>query len=431
MNRLTIAVAIATTLTPLVGGAEVQYGFDVGVGTTDNIHRTPTAEESETIRTAGANLLVVTEGGRVEAVIDADLSYFDYTQNSYDSEVLGIAYVDIRGQIIPDRFEWIFADSFGQRELDPFLTPTPENRESVNYLLTGPDLILRLGSQTSLLGLGRYARADYEESNFDDQRILGGVALIRELSSSQRLSLNGTTERVEFENPEAGSDYDRNSAFTRYELEGARTRLSVDGGYVRVHDFGDDIGSPLFEVDLARDISERSTVALRAGITTSDSASALLAETISGSCVAHNTGRTSSADVYKVKHGMLCWQFGSRRTTAQIWGRYEQDEYASQSELDRDSIIFHAGIQRILGPRVTIDAVATMYDSEYDANGQTDDEIRLGLYLSWNLVGRFYLEADIEHFNRDSSNPILESDETRAFVRIAWRHLRGSEQETQ
>ncbi len=271
MNRTIVAAAAAAALSASVAGAaELEYGFEVGIGNSDNIRRVPTGEESETILTTGADLAWLREEGRLHADVDLDLSYFDYQDNSYQGEVTGMANADLRFLFVPGRFEWVLLDSFGQSQLDPFSAVTPDNRENVNYVTTGPDFTMRLGSAGSLTLFGRYSATQFEDTNFDDQRLLGGIGFGRELSQRSSLSVNATTESVEFDDTGVGTDYDRRSAFLRYDVDGARTTIGAEAGYTEVESNGNTNSSPLFEVDISRELSERSMLTLRGGVRSSD-----------------------------------------------------------------------------------------------------------------------------------------------------------------
>ena len=178
-----------------------------------------------------------------------------------------MANADLRYLFVPGRFEWVLTESFGQSEIDPFAASTPDNRENINYFTTGPDFTVRLGSVGSLTLFGRYSMTQFEDSNFDDERLLGGLSLGRDLSARSNVSLNATAERVEFDDQTAGSDYDRQSAFLRYEIEGARTTIGAGSGRTaRFTTTATTSSSPLFELDISRDLSQRSVLTFRGGV---------------------------------------------------------------------------------------------------------------------------------------------------------------------
>ena len=426
MNGSRILTGIAAALlTYGAGAAEFEYGVEVGIGTSDNIARVPANEQSETIATAGLDLSLAREGGRVEADVEVDLSYYDYQDNTFDSEVSGMANADIRVNFVPQRFIWVLTENFGQTELDPFAASTPANRENINYFTTGPDLTVRLGSVGSLTLFGRYSMTTFEESNFDDERTLGGISLGRDLSARSNVSLNATAERVEFDNPAFGSDYDRQSAFLRCEVDGARTRIGAEVGYTEIHDSGDTNSSPLLELDFARDLSERSTVTLLAGIRSSDAASALRAAPGAEGGIPSQPGQISSTDTFETSHARLGWQFNAQRTNIMLSAGTERDEYDNQNQLDLKRNSFQASAQRQITPRLRLRVQGTLSSTEFESTGQDDDETQFGLHLSWNVTGRLYVEVDVDKFDRKSTNALSEFDETRAFLRFAWRSAGG------
>lgn len=405
-------------------GAELEYGVSAGIGTSDNIARVPVNEESEDILTAGLELRLVRQSARLDADLNIDLDYFDYQDDTYDSEVTGRASADVMFRFVPERFEWILQDSFGQLEQDPFSASTPATRENVNFLTTGPDFTVRLGSVGNLTVSGRYSATQYEESPFDDERLLGGLSLEREFSERSRLSLNATSERVEFDDATTGSDYDRQSAFLRYDVDGARTRIGIEAGYTEIHDLGDTSSSPLVELDIERDISPRSTVTLLAGIRSSDAATSLRTGLGSGAPVGA-ADPVSTTDPFETRHATLGWNFTTPRTTLRVAVGGEEDEYETQSLLDRERRHASLYAQRRISPRIELSALAALYETDFNATSQEDDETHFGIYLSWNVSGRLFIDLEAEKFDRESSNPLTEFDETRAFLRFTWRNRGG------
>ncbi len=104
---------------------------------------------------------------------------------------------------------------------------------------------------------------------------------------------------------------------------------------------------------------------------------------------------------------------------------FEEDRHHTVSFFDRDRLYLQASASRDITPRFNARVQASLYSSDYDSAAQDDDETQYGIYLSWNVSGRLYILLDGEHFNRDSSNLLSEYDETRAFLRLAWRNTGG------
>lgn len=426
MKRGFVAFGLAVTL--LAGqarSAELEYGVAVGVGTSDNIRRAPIGEENETILTTGVELGVLREEGRFLADVDVDLTYFEYQDESYDGEVTGSASADLRFLFVPGRFEWIMTENFGQSQLDPFSAITPDNRENVNYFTTGPEFVMRLGTAGSLTLFGRYSATSFEDTNFDDERLLGGLALGRDLTQRSRLSLNATAERVEFDDATAGSDYDRQSAFLRYDITGARTTIGAEVGYTEIHDGGTTNNSPLFELNVSRELSERAELTFSGGLRSSDAASALRAGTLTGGGGISRPDQVSTTDTFETRHATLGWHFAGRRTQFELSIGHEEDRYDSTALFDREWQFFQASASREITPRFHARIAGSLYSSNFSTTNQDDDETQYGIYLSWNIVGRLYVHLDAERFSRDSSDPLTEFDESRAFLRFAWRNTGG------
>jgi hypothetical protein len=417
--------AIAALVAAPAGAAELQYGFEAGVGTSDNITRIPANGESETIATAGLDLRLLREGSLVNADVNVDLSYFDYRDGTYDSEVTGTGEATVGFAFVPDRFVWVVQDSFGQSQLDPFAVQTPANRENINYFSTGPDLSLRLGSAGILTLYGRYSMTDYEDTGLDDERITGGLSFGRDLSARSSLSFNVSAERVEFDDPLLGSDYDRQSAFFRYENDGARTRIGIQAGVTELHDLGRTNTNPLFELDLERDLSQRSSLSLRAGVRSSDASTALRSGNAIGGGFPGIPGQVSTADPFETRNATLTWNFQGSRTGFLLSGGYEEDVYETLATLDRTREQYEASVWRQITPRLKATLRAAQQSNDFDSVVYDDEELVLGLALSWNVTGRLFIELNYDDIEHDSSNPLQEFDETRAFLRFAWRNTGG------
>ncbi len=427
MTRAPSCIGIAALM--LAGGAgaaDFQYGIEAGVGTSDNILRVPANEDSETILTTGLDLRLLREGSLVNADVNVDLTYYDYQDNTFDSEVTGTAEALVNLAFVPERFSWVVQNSFGQNERDPFAAPTPQNRENINYFSTGPDFSVRLGGAGVLTLYGRYSMTDYEDTPLDDDRALGGISLGRDLSARSNVSLNLTTERVEFDDPAFGSDYDRHSAYLSYRNTGARTRIGVQAGMTELHDLGRTNSSPLLDVDIERDVSPRSILALRGGIRSSDASTALRSgNAVGGGGFTGLPGQISTGDPFENRHATLEWRFAAQRTGAGFSAGYNEDKYENQTALDRKREDYDADLYRDVSPHIRLSLRAAYQSSDYDNASFSEDERLFGASLSWNVSGRLYVDLSYDDIHHDSSNPLQDFDEGRAFLRIAWRNTRG------
>ena len=257
-QRLPAAIVLVLALASTAAAETLTYGVDAGIAESDNVTLVSTNKVSQTMAVADTDFDFKQQSRLLDADVKGNFSYIDYLQNAFSNQLIGrfdgIAHV----ALIPERLNWVVQDDFGQSTLDPFTPTTPTNLENVNYVSTGPDLSLRLGG-TSFLNMGaRYARAQYETSPFNSNRVLGNIAWGLQLSALSSVSLNADTERVKFENTVVNTDFDRTNAFVRYEAHGARTDLSADLGATTISQSGESTTGGLGRIELcAQDFGGR------------------------------------------------------------------------------------------------------------------------------------------------------------------------------
>ena len=148
------------------------YGIDAGVGETDNVTLAPTDKISQTIATVDADFTVHQRSRLFDVNAVGNFSDLDYLQGAYGNEFLGRLDGVADAAIVPGRLVWVLRDDFGQSALDPYTPVTPNNIENINYLTTGPDLKLRFGGIDFVDISARYARAQYQTSPFNSNRLL-------------------------------------------------------------------------------------------------------------------------------------------------------------------------------------------------------------------------------------------------------------------
>ncbi len=253
------------------------YGIDAGVGETDNVTLVSTDKISQTIAVADADFSLKQQSRLLNAEAKGSFSYLDFLQGTYSHELIGRLDGVARFALIPEKISWVLQEDFGQAQVDPFTPVTPTNRENVNYVSTGPDLDLRLGSLGFVDVTARYARTQYQTSPFDSNRFTGSIAVGRALSAGSTIALAGSTERVLFANTVENTDFDRSSIYGRYEAQGARTELRVNLGATKVDQGNESITGPFVKLQLSRKISSAAKLTFTAGRNLIDAATAFSA----------------------------------------------------------------------------------------------------------------------------------------------------------
>jgi uncharacterized protein (PEP-CTERM system associated) len=120
------------------------------------------------------------------------------------------------------------------------------------------------------------------------------------------------------------------------------------------------------------------------------------------------------------------WTFHRNRTGIDIGVAWDEDEYETQSQFDRTSLVWNASFERNLSPRVTAGVLASLTDEEFDTTGQTADELRYGATLNWQFARTFGLRLLAERYDRDSSDPAGEFVENRVFLTLFYQPRRPS-----
>jgi len=111
--RATFAMLVLCVTAPVIGG-ELDYKLSLGAGHSDNVSRVPTNEVEEDIATAGLKFAFDENTRKVRADVVGDLAYYEYLDDSFESELLGNVYADGMFTLIPERFTWAATDQLAR-----------------------------------------------------------------------------------------------------------------------------------------------------------------------------------------------------------------------------------------------------------------------------------------------------------------------------
>jgi hypothetical protein len=419
------AAGIMAVLLSGAAHADLQGVAELGVGQSDNIARTGTNEQDETIGTVGLQLDWNERTRRITGNAAVDLSYFEYLDNTFDSEIVGTANGSLAIAILPERLQWVFEDSFGQAQDDPFAPATPETREDLNYFSTGPDLTVRFGSTGFGRLFGRWSTTTYETSPLDADRRTAGIAVGRRSSERSELSLNAVTEDSDFDSP-LSTDYKRKSAFIGYRLDTARTLLTSSVGYTWLDRDGSDdtTGSALINITATREMSASSTLQLTLGSQLGDAGDALRGQ-LTGNVVGVGSQITATSDPFENRVVSLEYRFSRNRTGFALGLSRTDDKYETQSQLDRKATVYSASFSRRLARTLDFELSAALYDEDFSNTNQESEELRYGASLNWRAFRTLGWRLLVERYDRDTNDGTGEYKENRAFLTLAYYWGRG------
>lgn len=380
-------------LTKVQAASALLYGVDAGIGETDNVTLVHDNKVSQTIAVADADFQYQQQSRLLDADARGNFSFFDYLQGAYGSQFIGRFDGLAKLAILPGRLNWTLQETFGQQQLDPFGAVTPNNQEHVNYISTGPDLSLRMGYTGFMHASVRAARVDYQTSPFDSNRFSGSLGFGRQISASSSLSIEGSSERVLFDDLYVNGvltnvDFTRSSLFAHYELAGARTSLLANVGATIADQGGSKTTGPLIRLSAARKLSTAATLTITAERDVTDSSTSFAGLQGGGSATLNggtpitgvpngNVATAPSAQAstnYTLDYINGGWSYVRNRTTLNATIGYEKDRYAGQPQLDLHRILGNVGFERRMTEALTGQLGAGLYRTSYSSTnfGETD-----------------------------------------------------------
>ena len=419
----TCSVLILGPVISSAAASDLAYELEGGVGHSDNITRVATDEQSDTIAKAGLKFSFGQITKRTQMDLIGDLGYFEYLDNTYDSEVLGNFIGNARLGIVPDRFEWMVSDNYGQVLSDPFAPVTPDNRENINYFRTGPDLILAFGSRNRLTLGARYANTVYEDSQFDSDGYAGEIALAHLLSAASSLSFHARAQQIDYDADVLNADYDQTDAFVTYSTSGARTHLDVDLGYTQMDRdaAADKEDGVLARLSVSRRVSPASTATLSAGHEFQNSAGAFAATQGGGAAsdLSAIPGR-QTAQPFTSDYATLGWNFSRVRTGFSINASFNEQTYKDAPELDQQITLISTQVSRALSQRTTVSLHGAYSQGDFEQTNADYKDSNAGLRFNWRLSRAWSLNATYDYFHRSTDAPIGGYDENRYWLSIVY-----------
>jgi hypothetical protein len=407
----------------------LDYGVDVGVGETDNVTLVSNNKISQTLTIADLDFALQEQRRLFDITAKGDFSDLYFLQGAYGNELIGRFDGVAHLALVPERIAWVLQDDFGQAQLDPFAAMTPTNRENINYASTGPDATFRLGGTGFVNLSARYARTQYETSPFDNNQYEGTIALGRLLSARSSVSLDGTIERVLFDdtaiNPETNTatntDFNRTSLYGHYELQGARTEIMANLGVTQVDQKGQSFSGPSSKLQLSRVLSTAAKLTFAAGRDITD-ASAGFSNVQPGAIGGIGTApATVSSMNYTITYASAQWQYTRNRTTMALSGRWEKDAYDGQplSDLARGTAEFR--VDRQLTPVLSLQIRGSIYRTDYANVDYSETDALIGGSLIFRKGRGTEIRLRCDHTSRDVTGIGSGYTENRIFLTLGYK----------
>jgi hypothetical protein len=421
-TRFTALFAASLLFAAASYAQESSSSFSVGVGAeySDNIRRESTNEESDTIALATFNSDIRRTSQRFDLGFNSDLAYEHYLQDTYDAEVRGNALLDAEAQIVKQRLSWYLNDRFGQLRRAALAPDTPDNRENLNVLATGPRFTQPFGARTQLLILGVYEIESYEESPLDSTRTGGDISLRHELSAKQYLQLTAARRSTRYEDGAELDDYDLDEYFLAWSASGAKTSLTIDAGESRTSGSGRDDSSLLLRLDAERKIGSFGTLTLTGRSQQASTVDAFRVDQGDGALGLGTQPRSAVAEPFDFDFVGLGYEVGARRFSVSLFASTERDRYQVQTDNDHDRKAIRGKVRFVPSPTWTIGAGVEYARETYIQTDARFKEVGFTVDATVSLTRALSLLFGAVSIDRTGEVGSLAYDEMRARILLTY-----------
>ena len=435
-TNIALSIALSFTVANL---AEAQSNYTelnvlAGVAHSDNISRssgsiTDPAQE-ETVYLGGLDFNVDSSSSRYRLEAIGIIERRQYEKGVFDDETIGRLVGTLDWILAEETLFWNFSANHGQEIVDPFQAITPENREDVTIVSTGPTLILPIGARTFLNTSVSLLEARYEKRPLDNTRLQGGLSLQRQIAPKRTVSLNMGGSQVEYDEDQLLPEIDQLNASIGFEAETARDEWSINLGWNNFEVRGQDGDGFLLDLAVRRALTESASLSISASSKYSTNGDIFRLdqqlESLTPDYGLFDPGALdiqSFGDVFRYDLVSIGYNQSFRRTNVNLSGSWGAEEYETTTGLDREIFAARASLRRDLSETISITAFASFSSRDYDLEDRADDDSIFGLSFTARLGRKFSLSLSARQLQRDSNLADFDYDETQAELSFSYAVL--------
>ncbi|MEJ0005647.1 MAG: outer membrane beta-barrel protein [Steroidobacteraceae bacterium] len=413
---------LLTPTTPTERSQTVTVGVTLGMGETDNVGET-SDKRSQTLALAGLDFGWIRTGSALEANVAGNFNYVEYVEGAYSAQLLARFDGTTSLSLFDDHLKWYLQDDFGEGQLNPFLSATPTNLEQVNVVTTGPEVTLRPLSDTVLQLGARYSQTSYQTSPLDGSRAAENLLLEHLLSGNSNVGLGAELEQLKFDDKSVNEDYDRSRFYLRYELGGAHTHITTLVGETQSNDGGSWAATPFVKIDLAHDLSQRTSLAVTAGRELTDASDAFT-DVRGGAAggIAVAAAPLTTADYLRnyISAGL---QATGRQTTIGATAYWERDTYAVDNTFNVTRGIIELRAGRQLSAAISADIFTTIMRSQYFTQDADINTYAVGADIKWQASRTLSVAGRYFHNTQSTPGTDFGYSSNLIFVTVTYRPL--------
>jgi hypothetical protein len=389
---------------------QLNYSLDMALGYSDNINQSATDPVGQTMLIPRLDFDFKEEGASLKANAIGQVEYRDYLQGDFGNEVRGQLSGVATWIIVPHRLNFDFEDYAAVQPIDILAPNAPNNQQQTNVFTLGPTFDFRvyqtLNGQADLRLTNSTAS---ETKDFNSNRALGALRLIKDLDPLDQLSANVEYRDIHFTDSSGGPDYSRIDGFVRYQSKLSQLDLDLAGGYSRVSfsGAGDDSGF-LGRALLTWRATPSNTFSLGAVRQFADASQDLVVDPAALVAAAQGTGivvgsSTITPVVYLEKRIQAGYGYQSERFRVRVDPYYKKLDYLLDPALNQTSHGAVAGISYRMRPLWTLAFDATEETRDYSSIDRRDEDLRYDLSFTDQLARQWSVRADLIRNQRKST----------------------------
>jgi hypothetical protein len=422
-----LAASVLTLACQQALAQRIDYTLGLGLLHSDNIALSPGNPISENVLIPSLAFSISEAGSSVQAEVSGTVEYRDYLDDTFASEFRGSLNGLLTWTLIPERMNWVFADTLGLYPISLRDPAVPGNLQQTNVFSTGPSWRFRLSP--SLLGQAelRYSDSHAEEASaFDSQRYGAALRTLYDISATQNVGANLEYQQVDFDDALA-QDYRNLSAFLSYRQSLSQVDFEAALGYTRV-DFetSPSASGPLASASLDWRASDRSTFGIGIADRYTDAASSIgggSADFDAGFGGVDVGGTAITADVFRERRVDASYTLQATRLNLAAllrYGTYRYEQAPAALANDRDEFGAGLNLGYLLRPTLTFGATAEAIRREFDASGLDDRSYRYGIYMTQRMTRHLSWRVDLARNERHSSENEDSYDENSIYLRFTY-----------
>lgn len=383
---------------------------------TDNVAHTPVGTDSQVYQLA-TTFEIVHRQPTLDADLDAAISFRRFSESDYGTETLPQLRGFLAWEILPDSLRFVVEDNLGQVGTAPSQSLVPADRENLNVLAAGPDLVLLADQPRRIRVRARYTDVDYESSDLDSRRYYGELRGETDLAAGGIAYLVGSAGSTEFDSARR-EGYDLQRIAVGLDIAGRRTSILAEVGSAFAKDQGERTSGIQAQVEASRRLSSRSLLRLTFLRTFGDSADVFSASQQFEDVLGDTTILELDGGLGRQELAALAYEYDSGRLQTSIEGGWSKQSGFSDGSGDRRVSDAEINVAYAFRPVLKIGGYArtSRQRSSFEAFDLTDESA--GLFVEWRFAQPMSVEFLTERYTRKDSP--MDFEETRFTIELRW-----------